>query len=497
MSTRRWRWALLASAALAAYAQLPKPEGSVPRKLVNLNVVALDAHDQPVTDLTAADLQVTDAGKAQPIVFFRHNDERLQATAAPAAGEFSNRAGVKQAHATAILFDRLNDSMGPSGAAMNELGRALEKMESGGADLYLYFLTKQLKLYPVRALPGAEAAPLKPLAENWTQQARALIDAANSATFGLRAPGLTEGDLILKTYQAVSDLARQMAEIPGRKNIVWITHGVPITVLDVGGEPFDFTPYLRRLCAELDRANVALYPVQQTPPGMAMEGTPEAQHSGMSSEETLAQFAQLTGGRASAGGNVGAVIQQALKDVRTSYQIAYEPPEANWDGKFHKLRVTTKRKGVKLQSKTGYYAWAERPADEQEAVGALVGSPQDAAGIGLRVTAARAANDPRLVHLQARIEAGDVALLPEGSEFTGDLAAVVAGYNDQGQAQAGKTAPIALKLTAAARDAAMKAGIPWESSVRLGPPVKKLRVIVLDWRLGTAGTVTVPVGEIK
>jgi VWFA-related protein len=488
---------MLAGALAMAWGQLPGPQGAVPRKLVNLNVVALDNHDQPVTDLTAADLQVTDAGKAQPVVFFRHNDERLQAQAALAPGEFSNRQGGKGSHATVILLDRLNDSLGPASAAMNDLARALEKTEGGGGDLYLYFLTKQAKLYPVRALPGAEGAAAKPLPDTWTRDARSIVDAANAATYGLRAPGLTEGDLVVKTYDAIQALAGQMADLPGRKNIVWITHGVPIAVRDIGGEPFDFTPFLRRLCAGLDRANVALYPVQQTPPGMAMSGQPEAQHSGLSSGETLDQFAQLTGGRFSPGGDIAVVIRQAEKDVRTSYQIAYEPADANWDGKFHKLRVTTKRKGVKLQSKSGYYAWAGQAADEQDAVGAVVGAPADSAEIGIRVAAARSASDPQLVHLKARIEAGDVAMLLEGDQYTTALAVTVAAYNDQGQAQAGKPVPLDLKLTAAERDQALKDGITYNRDVRLGAPVRKVRLLVLDSRLGTAGSVTVPVEKIK
>jgi VWFA-related protein len=486
---------LLAAGLAAAWGQLPSPQGPAPRKLVNLNVVALDNHDQPVVDLTAEDIEVTDAGKAQQIVFFRHNDERLRPQEELAAGEFSNRAGVKASHATTILFDYLNDSSGPAASAAIDLTHALAKVEGGGGDLYLYFLTKQMKLYPVRPLPGAEGAA-KPLPDSWTHDAKPILEAAHAATFGLRTPGMTEADIIVKTYDAIGTLARQMAWLPGRKNIVWITHGVPLVISDIAGQPFDFTPYLRRLCSELDRANVALYPVQQTPPGMAMAGTPEAQHSGMSSAETLQLFAQLTGGR-NGGSDIGALLRQAEKDVRTSYQVAYVPEDSNWDGKFHKLRVTTKRKGVKLQSKSGYYAWAGQAADEQEAVGAVVGSPADSAEIGLKVTAARSASDAQIVHLKARIEAGDVAMLKEGEQYTGELGVTVAAYNDQGQAQAAKVAPMELKLTAAQREAALKNGIAYEKDVRLGAPVRKVRLLVLDSRLGTAGSVTVPVERIK
>jgi hypothetical protein len=39
-------------------------------KLLDLNVIAIDSHGQPVTDLTGDDFQVSDAGKQQKIAFF-------------------------------------------------------------------------------------------------------------------------------------------------------------------------------------------------------------------------------------------------------------------------------------------------------------------------------------------------------------------------------------------------------------------------------------------
>ena len=49
-------------------------------------------------------------------------------------------------------------------------------------------------------------------------------------------------------------------------------------------------------------------------------------------------------------------ITQAEADARTNYSLEYEPPARNWDGKYHKLRVTVARKGIRIQSEHGYYA---------------------------------------------------------------------------------------------------------------------------------------------
>ncbi len=82
--------------------------------------------------------------------------------------------------------------------------------------------------------------------------------------------------------------------------------------------------------------------------------------SGIGSVATLNELAELTGGRSDAGKDIGAALRQAINDMRTSYQIGYCRP-ANWDDKFHKLLVTCTRKGVRIQSKTGYFAWRRAP----------------------------------------------------------------------------------------------------------------------------------------
>ena len=45
-----------------------------------------------------------------------------------------------------------------------------------------------------------------------------------------------------------------------------------------------------------------------------------------------------------------------MNDLHFFYQIGYNVPPDNWNDKFHKLRVTTTRKGVRIQAKTGYCA---------------------------------------------------------------------------------------------------------------------------------------------
>ena len=79
-----------------------------PEQLKKLNVAALDAHGQPVTDLTAADFQVFDDGKPQPILYFRFTSAKPKQATALGPREYSNRSGAPH-DPVVILFDMLND----------------------------------------------------------------------------------------------------------------------------------------------------------------------------------------------------------------------------------------------------------------------------------------------------------------------------------------------------------------------------------------------------
>jgi hypothetical protein len=78
-------------------------------------------------------------------------------------------------------------------------------------------------------------------------------------------------------------------------------------------------------------------------------------------------------------------LSQAANDARTSYLIAFDPPLDKWDGEYHKLRVEW-RKGVRVLTKQGYYAFAgdaHEGDQEKAAIGTAISSPFDIPEIGL------------------------------------------------------------------------------------------------------------------
>jgi len=216
--------------------------------------------------------------------------------------------------------------------------------------------------------------------------------------------------------------------------------------------------------------------------------------NGMGSLDTVDQFAEMTGGRPDAGKDIGAAIRQAISDMRTSYQIAYYPPAKNWDDKFHKIRVTSTRKGVRIQTKTGYYAWREAPgAKSEEAIDSATSTTFDAAEIGLRATLSPDPKGGRTVRLDAHIDTQDVVLVHTGDVYQGELRLAVVGYPPGGRPERGPLIPLDLHYSAQERDKALQQGIGFTQNVTLAEYMKTVRLIVFDRGSNIIGSVTMPV----
>jgi len=203
-----------AVAALATDA-LAEPES----KLVDLNVIALDNHGQPVNDLTSDDFKVSDAGKQQKIAFFRHNDSRLPQAPVLGPNEFSNRSAAEVPHATVILFDLLNEGFGTRGVAANELIHNLQRMETADS-LYLYILTVDGRLYPVRGFADEERQGREQEGGAWTSQIKPLMDTAMRTVLRMRPSDIDVAVRVQLTFAALDALAVQLSRVPGRKNMV-------------------------------------------------------------------------------------------------------------------------------------------------------------------------------------------------------------------------------------------------------------------------------------
>jgi hypothetical protein len=103
------------------------------------------------------------------------------------------------------------------------------------------------------------------------------------------------------------------------------------------------------LGAEFNGANVSIYTLD---PGLRL---------GSVTHEGLEILAATTGGRAFNSSDLRMAIAQARADAASGYVLEYGPPLVdNWEGKFHRVRVTCDRRGVRLLAEQCYLAQTEQ-----------------------------------------------------------------------------------------------------------------------------------------
>lgn len=478
-------------------------------RLVDLDVVALDGHGQPVTDLTADDFQITDAGKPQKIKFFRRNDERNTPEPRPAEApeRFSNRSGNQRRNATVILFDLMNMGYGTRSIAANRLVHDLSGLEQSG-DLYLYLLSVNGRFLAVHGISPAESPVPAAQESAWTQQLKLLMDKGLRAVMGFRSPDMDVFVRTQMTFAALEALGTELAAVPGRKIVVWLTDGVPVALgmnRSDTGLPIDFTPQIRELSQAMERSNIALYPVRQIMLGRGDDigdvsgaGQTGGADTGIQSLATLNLFADLTGGRRSSDKDIGVAVRQAMNDLHFYYQMGYDVPPENWNNKFHKIRVNCRRKGIHVQAKTGYYAWKGAAGTRtQSAFTVTAGSPFDAEEIGLSANVSADPSDPqhKLIHL--RIDARDIALTEAGGRYAGHLGITSVRYLPNGLIASSPPRPLDINFSASERDQALRDGIRVSEKLDAGQGESRFRIMVFDRGSNAVGSITILAGALS
>ena len=194
------------------------------------------------------------------------------------------------------------------------------------------------------------------------------------------------------TLDALRTIARHVSGYPGRKNLIWISTSFPMTITpdswasnNMGFEGNrNYGDLVAGATNALADARVSVYPVNpagvQTQsffqatkppaqPGYGQQPYAEARNlnresvARFSSVESMTEVAQQTGGSVCVNNNdLGDCVKTAVEEGSTYYELAYYPDASNWHGEFHRIIVKSKRSGVDLSFRQGYYARAGESA---------------------------------------------------------------------------------------------------------------------------------------
>jgi VWFA-related protein len=168
--------------------------------------------------------------------------------------------------------------------------------------------------------------------------------------------------------RALKTLAEALAPIEQKKAILYFSAGMQRSGQDNQVE-------LRSASNAAVRANVAIYPIDTrglqavVPGGDARQasGRGQALFSGRgvqqqfaqlaSSQDTLTSLAADTGGRAFTDSNdFGEAFARVQRDMSAYYLLGYSSSNSAKDGRFRRIQVRTKRDGLRVEARAGYYA---------------------------------------------------------------------------------------------------------------------------------------------
>jgi VWFA-related protein len=320
------------------------------------------------------------------------------------------------------------------------------------------------------------------------------------------------------TARAIEAIANHVAGIPGRKNLVWISGGFPVSILldsnkksPVDTQSQNFMPELERVARALNQSNLAIYPVDAR--GLLVPGEFESSSAhpfsahdpstvlgvGQDEQVTMDLLAERTGGHAFHNTNdIQGAIRRTLSESRFTYFVGFYPDHGSWNGQFHELKLRVSKPGLVLRHRRGYFALSDRQdtsAEAQSALQTALWSPVEATGLGIQARIQAIDLAARKVELRVNVGASQLRFGAADGHHKGNLDAI---YLQLGAGDVIVAAdPLSYKLDVSEKEyqAILDRGYELRAPLLIGPTTKTLRVLVRDSASGALGSVTIPLAR--
>jgi VWFA-related protein len=523
-------------------------------RLVQVSVVVLDNHGNPITSLSKNDFSVTDEGHPQVISVFT---AETPASAAPPAmplpaNTFTNRFDLKgqdPGAVTIILFDALNTAFADQSLARKQILKFLKTLAP--QDHVAIYALDNTKLYILHDFTSDSAALVNAVNHFSPDQTIAfeasnpgfidLVGMTGNPDWGARGQNIGSFQSSLNnaneviadvatfnrvntTNEALTAICNHVESVPGRKSLVWISGGFPLQIElghigNVERNTYSAEDIFRTSLA-LNRANISIYPIDvhgieidsgvdpsMRGPGRA-RGTDTSFFARQNRLDSFRLLADRSGGVAFYGNNdINAGIRRAFDDGRYTYTIGFYPDHNKWDGKFREIKIKVQTSGVQLRYRKGYYAVPERtaPKDVVEADLQLAAtSPLNSTSLGMVVVVTPVANlnatqNPsaatptgRTLELRLTLDPKQFLLIPSADRRKGALDMMFLQTSATGAVLSAEKQHLDINFDEKHLAYLSAAGMILLRHLTLSPQSSQLRIIVRDANSAALGSVAIP-----
>lgn len=402
---------IFARAIPAAFAQQSQPQAATPpTTVVNVDEISLsmtvrDGRGKLVPDLKPDELAVTDGGVPVKVSSLRlvngETSDRLVTL-------LFDRLDFSAGHNAREIADKVLKVIPPGGfsiSVMGTQGRLLLYQDFTSdhqqlSDAIIFATDDDISKTKTR-VEEAESR-LTSVAKQGVGSADAQIKPEDRARAQVVFAALQDSQRVMQELHtkpglaALLALARSQRRLSGRKTIIYFSQGiqsdpsssarlgdiigaanrsgVSVYVIDANPQTGNIDQGLLAMSA-IGGARAAAaqggssatfdpstrQPIAQPPPGLApmasnqMDRYESADPNG--NKTPLEILADSTAGAyVPAGGDIKKPLRRMIEDMTTYYEASYASPVENYDGKFRLVAIKTQRRGLKISSRSGYFA---------------------------------------------------------------------------------------------------------------------------------------------
>jgi len=527
---------------VAAPADSPQtPQIRISTRLVEVDVIVRDKNG-PVSNLNKNDFTVLDRGKRQQISVFSVDfaPSIPQAAQPLPPNSFSDlpRYGTSTPRSvTIVLLDNLNTLYGSAPGAIESTPRWVEDLALQNARAHLIQFIRTLDSRDRVAIYGlrdslhilcdftSDRAQLLAVLKNYDTRSitnRETVEpgSMHPPVLGHAADGFENGAAAFRagsanetrariTIAALQSIAAHVANIPGRKNLVWLTANLPFS--DAA------------MARVLTPANIAVYPVDARGlltttvptrpgegtftlgmgPGAITDNTAPAQSSQPIGIPAMQQLADETGGQAFVNTNdITGAIRKAVEDSAVTYTLGFYINRDALDGKFHEVKVEVRGKGLTVRYPKGYFAYPDTsPTKDEDQMRLLsaVQSPLQSSVIPLQASLSRV-NEPKpnSLSLSCSIDVHNLRLVQSGHLRKGTVIVYMIEQDQTGKVVYQWDRGYNLQINDGTQYAALlKSGMLFHQYLQPKAGVTTLRLLVEDSNTSQFGSLIIPLSQVK
>jgi VWFA-related protein len=327
---------------------------------------------------------------------------------------------------------------------------------------------------------------------------------------------------VVNTLSTLQAIAQHLSGLPGRKNLIWVSGGFPLTIgfdempaIGSTREQRTFTQEMDAAVRALNNSGVAVYPVDarglMVLPGFSASVRGSARGAPPmgprlaainANIDSMRELAERTGGRAAYNTNdLASAIRRAIDDTRVTYTIGYHSTDETQDGKFREIKVKVNRPRLDVRYRKGYFALKasdNTPKTRKDEVRAAVWSPIESTAVAINARADFIEQpEPNTVNVFVQINPAGIGFRKEGDRWKAELDIVYVQKDEHGRIPAdGITDTLSLALTDANYAMVVKDGFIRQRRFPRQTGATNLRIVVRDVASGSIGSLTIPFSQV-